>query len=347
MGSLPYSHPSRRIQNVTAPEPSSPGCCTALEATALGVAAPGVTALGVTALGATVRCGSTSWAEPSLVRDGRFYPKSLKKGHERLAHYASRLSTVEVGASRWFPPTPEQMRNWAANTPASFRFVVQGWNLLVGTAAHPTSLWPDLEAEVAPQFHDTRRRYRQHLSSDALYECWVRFRHALEPLHRSHKLGAIALSYPMWLRPGRTSESLLVEARTALDGLPVAVSLPNHRWWDGEATQRTLDLLEDLELAMVCTDRPRGPDSDPPVVAATDRVAVVRFEGRRPGRWSWPYWYTDNDLAGWRRDIEHLAEGCHEVYLLFANTHGIDAVSAAERLQAMIAPSQPAQTTLF
>ncbi len=290
--------------------------------------------------------GACSWSDRSLIRDGAFYPRASMRAADRLAHYAARLPLAEIGTTRWFPPTPDQAHQWVGRTPPSFRFDVQAWSLFTGASTLPSSLWPDLVEEVQPEARERHRLYRDHLSVEAVHECWARFRHALEPLAQAGRLGCVTLRCPHWLRPGRTATTLLTEARGALDGWAVAVELPNHRWHEGEQAEDTLAQLEDLDLALTCLDHAPRPGGAEPLVAATADVAVVRFLGRRPGRWPWPWRYADDELAGWLPNLERLAEGCREVHCLFANTHADDAVAGALGLRALVDP-QPVQGELF
>jgi len=293
-----------------------------------------------------VLIGASSWADRSLVRDGSFYPRPSMRAAERLAHYAGRLRLAEVTATRFFPPTPEQSRVWAARTPPSFRFDVSAWGLFTGAACHATSLWPDLMDEVRPEARERPRLYREHLSSDAVLESWVRFRTALEPLADAGRLGVVTFRMAQWLKPGRTSIAILEEARAALDGWAVAVELPNRRWHEGDAAEDTLALLEDLDLALVCVDGARRSDRPDPLVAATADVAFVRFNGRRPGRWPWPWRYSQAELESSVPTLEKLAEGCRDLHCVFSNTASDDAVCAALNLRDLIDP-QPTQGTLF
>ena len=56
--------------------------------------------------------------------------------------------------------------------------------------------------------------------------------------------------------------------------------MTNRRWFEGDACEQTLGLLEDLGLSFVCRD---GPGPGKPIVAATSEVGFVRFTGS-PGR---------------------------------------------------------------
>jgi uncharacterized protein YecE (DUF72 family) len=100
--------------------------------------------------------------------------------------------------------------------------------------------------------------------------------------------------------------------------------------------------LEDLSLALVCVDGARAT----PVVAATTGLAVVRFAGRRPGRWSWPYRYSPSELGPWVDRVRALGEGADDVHVLFANCHADDAVAGALWMRDLLVP-RPEALTLF
>ena len=40
--------------------------------------------------------GTASWTDPTLVKDGHFYPPDAKSSEARLRFYASRFPNVEV-----------------------------------------------------------------------------------------------------------------------------------------------------------------------------------------------------------------------------------------------------------
>lgn len=55
---------------------------------------------------------------------GVFYPEKLPAA-KMLAFYASRLATVELNATFYRMPKPEQLARWAAETPAGFVFALK------------------------------------------------------------------------------------------------------------------------------------------------------------------------------------------------------------------------------
>jgi uncharacterized protein YecE (DUF72 family) len=55
---------------------------------------------------------------------GVFYPAELK-AEDMLPYYAERLPTVEINSSFYRMPKSEVLANWAATTPAHFRFAIK------------------------------------------------------------------------------------------------------------------------------------------------------------------------------------------------------------------------------
>jgi uncharacterized protein YecE (DUF72 family) len=198
------------------------------------------------------------------------------------------------------------------------------------------------------------------LPDDVVDECWERFRHAISPLAQAGRLGAVIVRFPSWFRPGPSAWEELAALRVRLPGFRVAVEIGNHRWFAGDACDRTLALLEGLGLCFVCQDR-AGPAR--PVVAATGDVALVRFSGRSPHTWDapgpgavadglggsqaedgpgaavawWSYRYSQAELAAWVPAVRDLASGTDEVHLIMDNCWRADAVDNASTLLQLVA----------
>jgi uncharacterized protein YecE (DUF72 family) len=66
--------------------------------------------------------GTSGWGYPSW--QPGFYPPGLDRA-EFLAHYAGRLDTVELNATKYRLPSENQFRAWAAQVPDGFRFAVK------------------------------------------------------------------------------------------------------------------------------------------------------------------------------------------------------------------------------
>ena len=104
---------------------------------------------------------------------------------------------------------------------------------------------------------------------------------------------------------------------------------------------RTLGLLRDLDLPLVCVDMPQGfRSSVPPIAEATSpALSVVRFHGRDPEAWQkktvterFRYLYNEDELAEWVPKVEHLTEQAREVHVLMNNCYRDQAVTNAAQL---------------
>jgi uncharacterized protein YecE (DUF72 family) len=290
--------------------------------------------------GRRVLFGTTSWADRSLVSSGTFYPRRSMTARARLAYYAARFPLAEVATTYRFPPTPEVAAQWVERTPPGFTFDIRAWSLFTGAPTLPDSLWPDLQDQVQDRARDLRRLYPTHLTAAALDECWVRFEHALRPLHEAGKLGAVILQYPGWFTPRPEAWAELALAAQRLPDYRLAVELRSPKWFQGDGCEGTLEWLEDRGLSLVCVDGPAtGVRATPAVAAATADLALVRFIGRRQVEdepWTAPYRYPDHELAEWIPRLAGLVASAAEVHVLMDNCWGSDAVDNAARLARLL-----------
>lgn len=299
--------------------------------------------------GSRVLVGTCSWTDATLVKDTDWYPRRSMTAAQRLAHYAARFPIVEVDSTYYFPPTPELAATWAERTPPGFTMNVKAWSLLTGHPTFPHSLWPDMQAAVPPEHRDKRRLYPHYLPEDALDEAFARFRHALMPLHRAGRLGAVLLQYPRWFGPKAENRQAIRDTVRRLPDLRLCVEFRHSRWLEGPEAEPTLELLEGLGVSFVCVDEPAGfPSSMPPVVAVTTDLAVVRFHGRNTATWEDPeittaaerfrYRYRPDELAEWVPRIHEMAASAREVHVLMNNCWRDDAVvNAADMARLLMA----------
>jgi uncharacterized protein YecE (DUF72 family) len=287
-----------------------------------------------------VRVGTSSWSDRSLTQESDWFPKRTMKAADRIAYYAERFSVVEMETTYRFPPTPAITQQWADRTPDGFRFDIQAWSLFTGQPTMRQSLWEDLQREVKDERRDNPRLYAAHLPQDAIDECWKRFRHALEPLRQTDKLGTVILRFPRWFKPSENKRAILRDIRERLADYPVAVEFASADWVESSSCEYTFDFLEEIDMAFVCADAndddPRGLNG---VGATTSSVGVVRLLGRRrfddEDAWS-PDWrgyrYTHDELAGLVPRIRHLAESCDDLHVLIGTCWRDDAVRNGELL---------------
>ncbi len=251
---------------------------------------------------------------------------------------------------------------------------MRAWSLLCGAPTWPESLWADLQGHVRPSRREGAKLYRQRLPAAVVDECWERFNHALAPLAGAGKLGVVIVRFPSWFSPRPAAWEELAALTVRMPGLRTAVELANPRWYEGDACDQTLGVLEALGLGFVCRDRP-GPGA--PVVAATADIAVVRLPGRSVRSWPAPpppvgdgptadgpaadgpaadgpaadgpgddlgweppyaYRYSDAELAEWAPAIRDLASGTSQVHIILDNCWRANAVDNAATMLSLLAP---------
>src|SRR6478752_3186380 len=122
--------------------------------------------------------GTSSWTDPTLVKDGHFYPPDAKSAEGRLRFYASKFPIVEVDSTYYFPPSESNSVLWIERTPPEFTFNIKAYSLLTNHPTKRESLYKDLQ-DQAPA--DKKNVYREQLPNEAVDEVWQRFRDALMP----------------------------------------------------------------------------------------------------------------------------------------------------------------------
>src|SRR5512132_1781588 len=228
--------------------------------------------------------GTSSWTDPTLVKDGHFYPSGASSADARLRFYASKFPIVEVDSTYYFPPSEKNSVLWIERTPPEFTFNIKAYSLLTNHPTKRESLYKDLQ-DAAPA--DKRNVYREQLPDEAVDEVWQRFRDALMPLHSAGKLGAVLFQFPQWFVISKKSKAYIEECVERLPDYRIAVEFRNKLWMEERNVEETLAFLEERNLPYVCVDMPQGfTSSIPPVVAATaDDLSMVRFHGRNRDTW--------------------------------------------------------------
>ncbi|MDQ3973355.1 MAG: DUF72 domain-containing protein [Actinomycetota bacterium] len=294
-----------------------------------------------------VRVGTASWTDKTLVKESDFYPQRSMTAEQRLRHYASIFTLVEVDATYYFPPTQELAGLWATRTPQDFRMDVKAYSLLTHHPTSRRSLWADVAADLVEERREGPNVYLSHLPASAVDRAWHNFGEALLPLHSAGKLGAVFFQFPSWFRPGRASRAYLEQLPERLPEYQVAVEFRHGSWLsDEDDRRRTLELLERLGVAYVCVDEPQGFESSmPPVLVATADLAVVRFHGHNRDTWEarnispaerFRYLYGEEELAGWAPRVRQLAGGARETHVVFNNCYRDYGVRNAQQMIALL-----------
>jgi len=299
--------------------------------------------------------GTSSWTDPTLVKEADFYPPDASSAEKRLRFYASCFPLVEVDSTYYYPPSEKNSVLWIERTPPTFTFNVKAYSLLTNHPTRPDSLYKDLQPS-APA--GKRFVYRDQLPSETVDEVWQRFRDALMPLHSAGKLGAVLFQFPKWFTISRASKAYIEECAARLPDYRVAVEFRHRSWMEERNAEETLGFLEERDLPYVCVDMPQGFDSSvPPVAAVTaSDLAMVRFHGRNVQAWElksdtaserFKYDYRREELAEWVPRIETLAQQARETHVLMNNCYRDFAVRNARELGDLLDVELPGQAELL
>jgi uncharacterized protein YecE (DUF72 family) len=284
--------------------------------------------------------GTSSWTDPTLIKEGNFYPPGTKSAEARLRYYASQFPLVEVDSTYYFPPSEQNSVLWIERTPPDFTFNIKAYSLLTNHPTKRESIYKDLQPELP---EEKKNVYRESLPDEVVDEVWQRFRDALMPLHSAGKLGAVLFQFPQWFVIGKKSKAYIEECRDRLPDFRVAVEFRHKSWMEERNVEETLAFLEERDLPYVCVDMPQGFDSSlPPIAAATTKdLAMVRFHGRDKEAWTtksdsasvrFRYDYSRDELEEWVPKIESLSEEAKETHVLMNNCYRDFAVRSAREL---------------
>ena len=281
------------------------------------------------------RVGICSWTDPSLIKEGEFYPARSMSAEERLRYYAAAFDTVEVDSSYYALPSARNAALWVERTPPGFLFNVKAYSLMTGHHPRADALPADLRAMLPAAPKTTRRGEidRAVFPPEALDRCFALFREALRPLAEAGRLGYILFQLAPWIR---FSEGTLAYLETLSDRLPgwtVAVEFRDRSWIPGHTTE-VFDTLAKAKVATVCVDAPDTPNAIPRVLEATTDSAILRLHGRNAAGWlaqlhgdepavqeKYDYLYSDDELVELIQDARVLGAKARRVFIVFNNNN--------------------------
>ena len=295
----------------------------------------------------TVLAGISSWTEPTLIKQGHFYPKPTMSAEERLKFYASRFPIVEVDSTYYFPPSEKNSALWIERTPKDFTFNIKAYALLTNHPTKTDSLYKDVKESLPKELAEKRNVYRDKMPNELVLEVWQRFADALLPLHSAGNLGAVLFQFPQWFVISRANKAYILECQERLPDFRIAVELRHKTWMEQRNQEETLSFLESHDIAYVCVDMPQGFDSSlPPVAAATSKeLAMIRFHGRDPEAWAtksqraadrFRYEYSEKELREWVPKVEALSAEARETHVVMNNCYANYAVKNARQLAALL-----------
>lgn len=295
----------------------------------------------------TIRIGTASWTDRSLLDSGTFYPPVVRSPEQRLRYYARHFSMVEVDASYYAIPSVQTAHAWIERTPDDFLFGIKAYAALTQHPFEPQRLDRDLQSTLPANARRAERLYPRDLPDEVLDAIWERFLAIARILQIGGKLGYVLFQMPPWFRPTQESCTYLEGIGARTSGLPVAVEFRQPLWMAEGYRQRILELLRNLGLAYVSVDEPQGTRASVPPIAeaAFDRLAVVRFHGRRRATWAvrgvgvterFRYLYSRDELREWVPRIHALAKRVETTHVVMNNCYREYSVQNAKDIATLL-----------
>lgn len=305
----------------------------------------------------TIRTGTSSWTDPTLIACGRFYPPGVDTPEARLRHYASQFDLVEVDSSYYRLPDAAVAWRWTQRTPPSFRFHVKAFRAFTGHMTPLSALPPDIAgALAAPRAKSARGGMEiapADMPAELTDELWRRYFEAVEPLRQSGQLAAIHFQFSPRVRNDRAGRALVFETARRLEGERHAVEFRHRSWFDTPSREAaTLAMLRETGAAHTIVDSPAGFDNTVPAVWATTRddLCVVRLHGRNAAAWNrrdvtassgrFVYEYSASELIDISARVQRIAALADDTHVLFNTNHedqGMKNAAAFERALANLA----------
>lgn len=164
-----------------------------------------------------VSIGCAKWNKTDLKG---FYPKGTK---DELTYYSTQFNSIELNATFYSMPSPEQILTWKDKTPADFKFF--------------------------PKIPNTVSHYRRLLN---ITDVVTQF--ATSVLNFDEKLGMVFLQLHDNFKP-KDFERLEKFIQDWPKEVPLAIELRNNEWFsDEEIFNKTMDLFEKYNITNIIVD---------------------------------------------------------------------------------------------
>jgi uncharacterized protein YecE (DUF72 family) len=278
-----------------------------------------------------VRIGTSGWSYPSGpgTWNGIFYParRGAMRGATELEYYAEHFDTFEVNSSFYRVPEPAVTAKWVQQTPRRFDFCLKLFQKFThpGMFARGADARADSEPSAVPEV----------TPGDA-----DMFRHAIEPIAASGKLGALLAQFPPSFRHGDDTAEYLAWLLQAFSDYPVAVELRHRSWSDHQAT--ILDLLTARRAAWVQIDEPKFRFSiRQDRLPNNTRLYYMRLHGRNAEQWwthdhpdeRYNYLYSPAEIDDFADTVSRVRQLVQTIYVFMNNHFAGKAVANAAALR--------------
>ena len=294
----------------------------------------------------TIRVGTASWTDKSLIACKRFYPPGSTTAEARLRFYATQFSLVEVDSSYYAMPSATNAQLWAERTPEHFTFNIKAFRLMTGHQTPREAFPKDLQPSLPD--NGSKNIYYRHISDDLRDELWRRYREAIAPLHNAGKLGAVLFQFAPWLTSAAEGRAHIEECMVRMKGYTIATEFRNKSWFDERHRNATLAFEKENGLVHVVVDAPPDVSNRVQTVweVTNPDLAMVRLHGRNTAAWNikgalssaerFNYDYSDEELSELADNIQILAKQVAQLHVIFNNNHEDQGQRNARTLMEML-----------
>lgn len=294
----------------------------------------------------TIKVGTASWTDKTLIKSGTFYPKEVTTAEDRLKYYAAHFDTVEVDSTYYALPSERNAVLWVRRTQPGFVFHIKAYSMLTG---HPTLIKgiPKILRQELP--HKTRHKTQvTEFPGEIVEAAFDMFTASLKPLKQAGKLGCLLFQFPPWFVPSPTAYAWLELIREKLPDHRLAVEFRHWRWIVHPEKERSLQFLRGHDLSYVVTDAPWVKGWEAPL-AVTAPVVYLRFHGRNRQNWfkkgiatveRYRYFYHDKELENWAKKAKKVNAEADQVFVLFNNCFENYGIKNAKTFQGLLQKAQ-------
>ena len=259
------------------------------------------------------RIGTAGWSYPHW--QGLVFPKTTWPGFHPLELLARQTDVVEINSSFYQPLKPEVVKLWIKKTQSN------------------------------PRFQFTAKLHQHFTHGRVLDEAEIAaYKDGVRPLLQAKKLGALLMQFPWSFRFTAENREFFIKLRRAFHDFPLVAEMRHASWMAEEA----IGTFQDYRVGFCNIDQPEYTSAMPPTAYLTSAVGYVRLHGRNPknalGAYDraaarlrqHDYLYSEEELAEWKRRIDHIARFADSTFVIFNNDAGAKSVVNALQLRAMI-----------
>ena len=272
---------------------------------------------------ANVRVGTAGWSYKDW--DGIFYPPGMRQRKVHPLEYLARFfDTTEINTSFYGPLKPELAKLWCRRVAAvNRRFLFTAKLYRAFTHSPLAVMEPTSAATIRPTDEDE-----------------IKTREGLDALAGEGRLGALLIQFPVSFKNTSLNREYLDRLLRQFIEYPRVVEVRDSSWNNAE----TLATFTRQNVAFCNIDQPVLGCSLAPTEHVTAPIAYVRLHGRNYDQWfdsdncndRYNYLYREQELAGWKQRIEHVAERAQMTYVITNNHFESKAGVNALELKAMI-----------